>query len=63
MEIISLLVIGLASYVLGKVLARLLFGYVFEWIEKRNEHVAMAYLVLLLLLLIATLVYMVIRLF
>lgn len=63
MEIISLLVIGLASYVVGKVLARLLFGYVFEWIEKRNEHLTMAYLVLLLLLLIATLVYMVIRLF
>lgn len=63
MEIISLLFIGLASYVLCKVLARFLLGYVLEWIEKRNEHLAMAYLVLLLLLLIGTLIYMVIRLF
>lgn len=63
MEIISTLIVGLASYTLGRVLAKFFFGFIFDWLAERNIHVAMAYSVLLLLLMIGTLVYILIRLF
>lgn len=63
MEVISIFIVALASYTLGRVLAKFFFGFVFDWLAERNIHVAMAYLVSLLLLMIGTLVYMLIRLF
>lgn len=63
MYIISLFIVALASYALGKILARFFFGFVFDLIAERNIHLAMLYLVCLLALMIVTLIYMAIRIF
>lgn len=61
MEIIIMLVVVLASYALGRLLARFFFGFVFDKLAEINIHLAMGYLVLMLVLLIVALVYAVIQ--
>lgn len=62
MYIISMFIVVLGSYSLGWVLANF-FGFVFERIAERNVRLAILYLVVLLILLIAALVYVVMLLF
>ena len=63
MDIIIMFIVVLASYALGKLLARFFFGFVFDKLAEINIHLAMSYLVLMLVILIVALVYMVIRIF
>lgn len=62
MYIISLFIVVLVSYALGWVLSNF-FCFVFERIAERNVHLAILYLVVLVALLIAVLVYILMRLF
>lgn len=59
MYIISMFIVVLGSYALGWVLAQFFFGFVFDLIAERNVRLAILYLVVLLILLIAALVYVV----
>lgn len=57
MEILYMFMLALGTYSLGRLLAKFLLGFVFDWIEERNVHLAMAYLVFIFVLIISAIVY------